>query len=338
MPSPAMRQVMFDAELGDDVFGDDPTVNQLQERAAEVVGKEAALLVPSGTMANLVSVLTHCRRGEEVILGSRAHMFWYECGSMSAIGGIHPHTVANQKDGTIALEDIEKAIRPVDDHFPRTRLICLENTHNRCRGAVLTAEYMDSVGELAKAKGLMVHVDGARIFNAAVKLGVDVRELTRIVDSVSFCLSKGLGCPIGSLVCGTRDYIAEARRMRKSLGGGMRQAGVIAAAGLFALDEMIERLADDHANARVLAEGAADIDGLAVDLDSVQTNMVFFELAEGSGEPVGFLERCRGEGLDFVQTGEREFRMVTHYGIEESDVRDAIGILERVMSESEGIS
>jgi len=329
---------MFDAELGDDVFGDDPTVNRLQERAAEVMGKEAALLVPSGTMANLVSVLTHCRRGEEVILGSRAHMFWYECGSMAAIGGIHPHTVANQKDGTIALEDIERAIRPLDDHFPRTRLICLENTHNRCRGAVLTPEYMDAVGGLAKARGLKLHVDGARIFNAAVKLGVDVKELTRSADSVSFCLSKGLACPIGSLVCGTEQYVSEARRMRKSLGGGMRQAGIIAAAGLVALDEMIDRLADDHKNARMLAQGVSGIDGLSVDIESVQSNMVFIELANPAIEARDFLGRCRGAGLDFIQTDEREFRMVTHYDIDESHIHSAIGILERATKVSESIS
>jgi len=330
LPSPTMRQAIFDAPLGDDVFGDDPTVNKLQAAAADVVGKEAALLVPSGTMANLVSVLAHCRRGEEVILGSQAHIFWYECGGMSAVGGLHPHTVPNQKDGTILLEDIEKAIRPFNDHFPRTRLICLENTHNRCRGAILTPEYTDSAGALAKEKGLKVYIDGARIFNASVALGVDVKDLTRSADSVSFCLSKGLACPVGSLVCGSKEFIAEARRMRKSLGGGMRQAGIIAAAGLVALDEMIDRLSEDHANAKTLAEGISNIEGLSVDIESVHTNMVYVEVSDSAIEPEAFLEQCRQKGLDFVQTDTRTFRMVTHYGIDKSHVDNAVSILADV--------
>jgi threonine aldolase len=332
LPSPAMREAIFNAELGDDVFGDDPTVNELQETAAKVVGKEAALLVPSGTMANLVSVLTHCRRGQEVILGSQAHMFWYECGGMSAVGGIHPHTVANQKNGTILLEDIEKAIRPFNDHFPRTALICLENTHNRCRGAVLTPQYVDSVGGLAGQKGLKVHVDGARIFNASVASGMDVKDLTRSVDSLSFCLSKGLACPVGSLVCGSKEFIAEARRMRKCLGGGMRQAGIIAAAGLVAIDEMIDRLSEDHSNAKVLARGISNIAGLSVDMDSVQTNMVYLEITNRAMEPKAFLQQCRSRGLDFVQIDTCGFRMVTHYGIEKSDIDEAICILQEVMN------
>ena len=330
LPSPAMRDAIYNAELGDDVFGDDPTVNRLQEKAAEMMGKETALLVPSGSMANLVCVLTHCQRGEEVILGSRAHNFWYECGSMSAVGGVHPHTVPNQKDGTILLEDIKRAIRPIDDHFPRTRLICLENTHNRCRGAVLTPEYMDVVGNLAKEQGIKLHLDGARIFNATVSLGIDVKELTRSADSVSFCLSKGLACPVGSLACGTKEFIAEARRQRKSLGGGMRQAGIIAAAGLVALDQMIDRLAQDHTNAKILAEGISKIEGLSVDIQGVHTNMVFVELTNSSVEPQMFLEHCRNKGLDFVKTDEREFRMVTHYGIEKSHIENAIKILTDV--------
>lgn len=332
LPSPAMREAIFNAELGDDVFGDDPTVNRLQEKAADLVGKEAALLVPSGTMANLVSVLTHCQRGEEVILGSQAHMFWYECGSVSAVGGIHPHTVPNQKDGTILLEDIESAIRPLNDHFPRTALIWLENTHNRCKGAVLTPQYMDSVGALARQKGLKLHVDGARIFNAAVALAVDVKELTRSVDSLSFCLSKALACPVGSLVCGSKRFIAEARRMRKQLGGGMRQAGIIAAAGLVALDEMIDRLGEDHANARLLAQGISNIEGLSVDIERVQTNMVYLEIANPAVEPQAFLQQCRTRGLDFVQIDARGFRMVTHYGIEKSHIDEAICILQQVVN------
>jgi threonine aldolase len=331
LPSPPMREAIYNAELGDDVFGDDPTVNKLQEKAAEIMGKEASLLVPSGTMANLVSVLTHCQRGEEVILGSQAHMFWYECGSMSTVGAVHPHTVANQKDGTILLEDIENAIRPSNDHFPRTSLICLENTHNRCKGAVLTPSYMDSVGNLAKENNLKVHVDGARIFNASVALGVDVKDLTRSVDTVSFCLSKGLACPVGSLVCGPKEFIAEARRKRKSLGGGMRQAGIIAVAGLVALDEMIDRLQQDHTNAKILAEAIAEIEAFSVDMETVQTNMVYVEVNDSAIEPKDILDKCRIRGLNFIQTDTRRFRMVTHYGIEKSHIDQAIGILREVV-------
>ncbi len=244
LPTPTMREAIYRAELGDDVFGEDPTTKRLEKIAAERMGKEAAVMVASGTMGNLVCVLTHCRRAEEVILGNRSHTFLYEAGGMSALGGIHPHTIVNQPDGTMRLEDIEAAIRGHNVHFPRTRLICLENTHNRCNGSALTPEYMETVAALAKDRGLMVHLDGARIFNAAVALQVDVKELTRHADSLSFCLSKGLSAPVGSVVCGSREFIAEARRNRKVLGGGMRQSGIIAAAGITALEQMVDRIAE----------------------------------------------------------------------------------------------
>ncbi|UCG48979.1 MAG: low-specificity L-threonine aldolase, partial [Phycisphaerales bacterium] len=278
MPTRAMRDAIYGAELGDDVFGEDPTVNRLEQIAAERVGKESALLVASGTMGNLASILTHCGRGEEVILGDQSHTFVYEAGGVSALGGIHPHTVTNQADGTLRLGDMRAAIRGDNVHFPRTRLICLENTHNRCGGAVLTPDYTDAVSKVAKEQGLAVHLDGARVFNAAVALGVDVRDLTRGADSVSICLSKGLSAPVGSLVCGTREFIAEARRTRKVLGGGMRQAGIIAAAGIVALEQMVDRIAEDHENARRLAEGIAGISGLSIDASRVQTNIVYFEV------------------------------------------------------------
>jgi len=239
LPTPAMREAMYRAQLGDDVFGEDPTVNRLEEMAAGKMGKEAALLVPSGTMANLVCALTHCARGEEAILGDRSHMFINEAGGMSALGGIHPHIIPNQPDGTMRLQSIEDAIRGDNLHYPRTRLICLENTHNRCNGSPLTPEYTGSVVALARHRGLSTHLDGARIFNAAIALGVDVKELTRGVDSVIFCLSKGLAAPVGSMVCGSGAFIAEAQRNRKILGGGMHQAGVIAAAGIVALEQMV---------------------------------------------------------------------------------------------------
>jgi len=332
LPSPKMRQAIFEAELGDDVFGEDPTTNRLEELAAERMGKEAGLLVASGTMGNLISILTHCARGDEVILGDQSHTFRYEAGGIAALGGVHPFTVANRPDGTMALDDMAAAIRPDDVHFPRTRLICLENTHNRCRGAVLTPEYIQSVADLAAEGALGVHMDGARIFNAAVALGVDVRELTRSVDSVTFCLSKGLAAPVGSVVCGTAEFIGAARRIRKALGGGMRQCGIIAAAGIVALEEMVERLAEDHANARRLAEGIARIEGLSVDLDSIATNMVYFSLSTDRLTCEQLLDRLKQRGLLCLALRPMGFRMVTHYGIEAADIDSALDIMADVMN------
>ncbi|NIO70859.1 MAG: low-specificity L-threonine aldolase [Anaerolineae bacterium] len=331
LPTPAMREAMYRAEVGDDVFGEDPTVNRLEEMAAERMGKEAALFVASGTMANLVCLLTHCGRGDEFIIGHLAHTFLYEAGASAGLGGLHPHTVPNQPDGTLDLGDVEAAIRGDNIHFPRTRLICLENTHNRCGGAALSAEYTNSLCELAHSRRTTVHLDGARIFNAAIVLGVDVKELTRNVDSVSFCLSKGLSCPVGSLVCGSADFIAEARRNRKMVGGGMRQAGIIAAAGVVALEQMIDRLAEDHVNARRLAEGLAEIPGLSVDLEQVQTNMVYFDLLDGGLEPDQFLAGLREGGVKVSSPGPRRFRAVTHYGIEAEDIEKALAVVQHVM-------
>jgi threonine aldolase len=331
LPSPAMREAVYRAELGDDVFGEDPTTNRLEKMAAERMGKEAALLVASGTMGNLVCTLTHCRRGEEVILGDRSHTFLYEAGGMSTLGGIHPHTLSNQPDGTMRLEDIEGAIRGNNVHFPRTRLICLENTHNRCYGSALTSEYIDSVSALAKEHGLSVHLDGARIFNAAVALGVDVKELTANVDSLSFCLSKGLSAPVGSVVCGSSEFIAEARRARKVLGGGMRQAGVIAAAGITALQEMVDRLAEDHENARRLAEGVAGIGGLSIEPAKVQTNIIYFELDEERMTPKELVTELNKTGVKLLAVGPRRLRAVTHYGISAEDIDLTVKALGEVM-------
>jgi len=335
LPSSEMREAICKAELGDDVFGEDPTINRFEKMAAERVGKEAALFVASGTMGNLVCSLTHCARGEEVILGDKSHMFLNEAGGMSTLGGIHPHTVANQPDGTIRLEDIEGAIRGSNVHFPRTRLICLENTHNSCNGAALPAEYIDSVAALAKRHDLLLHLDGARIFNAAVALEVDVKELTRSVDSVSFCLSKGLSAPVGSVVCGSSVFIAEARRTRKVLGGGMRQAGIIAAAGIVAVEKMVERLKEDHANARRLAEGIDKIEGLSIDLTVVQTNIIYFELVSDKIDVEAFLMRLGEKGIKLLRIGgPRRFRVVTHYGIEAEDIDVTLKALKEVMKSS----
>jgi len=327
LPTPAMRQAIYHAELGDDVFGEDPTTNRLEKMAAQRVGKEAAMLVASGTMGNLACLLTHCRRGDEVILGDQSHSFLYEAGGMSALGGIHPRTVANQPDGTMRLEDIEAAIRGDNVHFPRTRLICLENTHNRCHGSALSPEYNDAAAALARSRGLLLHLDGARIFNAAVALDVDVKELTRNVDSLSFCFSKGLSAPVGSMICGSREFIGEARRARKVLGGGMRQCGIIAAAGIIALEQMLDRLAEDHENARRLAEGIAHIRGLSVDPARVQTNIIYFELVNRRTTAETFVKRLDEKGIKLLQTGPSQLRAVTHYGITAEDVDFTLMVL-----------
>lgn len=334
LPSPQMRQAIYEAELGDDVFGEDPTVQRLERKLADLVGKEAALLVTSGTMGNLVCVLTHCGRGDEVILGDQSHTFYYEAGGISALGGIHPHTVPNQHDGTLRLEDIRAAIRPDNVHFPRTRLVCLENTQNRCGGAVLSAEYTKAVGNIAREHGLAVHLDGARIFNAAVALGVDVKALAQPVDSVSICLSKGLAAPVGSVICGSKWFIDEARRTRKILGGGMRQAGIIAAAGVVALETMIDRIRHDHDNAARLAQGIAGLNGLEVDLAGVQTNIVYFDVVRAGLSAEMLVTRLAGKGVKMLCSGPGRVRAVTHYGIERNDIDEALSTLADVVATS----
>jgi threonine aldolase len=330
-PTAAMRKAMAEAEVGDDVFGEDPTVNRLEEMAAERLGKAAALLVSSGTMGNLVSQLAHCGRGDEIILGSQAHTFFFEQGGSAAVGGIHPRTVPNQPDGKLALADIEAAVRGDNVHFPRSRLILLENTHNLCNGCPLEIEYMKAVGEIARRYGLKIHVDGARFFNAAVALGVNPKDLAAEADSVSFCLSKGLAAPVGSMVCGTKDFINEARRARKLLGGGMRQAGILAAAGIVALNEMVERLADDHANAHKLAQGLAQVPGISIDPDQIRTNIIFFEIARRDLTPERFVQRIGAEGVRMLAVGPRRVRAVTHYHISSQDIDQTLKVISRAL-------
>ncbi len=330
-PTPSMRRAMAQAEVGDDVFGEDPTVNRIEEMAADRMGKEAALFVASGTMANLVSQLAHCGRGDEMILGNQAHIFFYEQGGSAAVGGIHPRTIPNQPDGKLSLKDIEAAIRPDNIHFPRTKLVLLENTHNRCNGNPLDIDYMQSVGKLARSYELKVHVDGARIFNAAVALGVDAGNLVKKTDSVSFCLSKGLAAPVGSLVCGSRPFIEKARRARKVLGGGMRQAGVLAAAGIIALTEMVERLADDHANAKLLAEGLAEINSISIDPKLVKTNIVFFDIKRGDMTAEHLASQLTSKGIKVLPSGPKRLRAVTHYHITKDDIEYALGVLAKAM-------
>lgn len=331
LPTDEMREAIYNAALGDDVFGEDPTTNLLEEIASKLMGKEAALLVPSGTMGNLVCTLTYCARGEEVILGDKSHIFLNEAGGMSALGGIHPHILPNQPDGTLKLEDIEAAIRGDNEHWPRTRLICLENTHNRCYGSPLMPKYIEKVAEIAKRYDLLVHLDGARIFNAAIALEVDVKEFTHSVDSLIFCLSKGLSAPIGTMVCGTTEFIDGARRTRKVLGGGMRQTGIIAGAGIIALEKMIDRLKKDHLNAQHLAKGISKIPGLSIEKERVKTNIIYFDLAVEQLSPEAFLSKLTEKGIKLLQTGPTKFRMVTHCGITAEDIKETLKALNVVM-------
>ncbi|MBI4199278.1 MAG: low-specificity L-threonine aldolase [Chloroflexi bacterium] len=333
-PTPEMRRAMAEAEVGDDVYGEDPTVNRLEAVAAARLGKEAAAFVASGTMANLTSALTHCQRGDEMLVGDRAHVFLNEVGAVSALGGIHVRTVRNTPRGMLDPEEAEAAVRRPGIHQPRTALVCLENTHNWCGGAVLDTEDTAAIAQVAQRHGAALHIDGARIFNAAVALKVPAAELARAADTVSFCLSKGLSCPVGSLVCGTRETIARVRKHRKMVGGGMRQAGILAAAGLVALDTMVDRLAEDHANARRLALGLARLQGLALDGDSVQTNIVAFEVVAMRAEE--FMAQLKERGVLTSYLGGRRVRMVTHYGIVAVDIDEALTVVEAVVRQRDG--
>ena len=325
-PTPEMRRAMAEAEVGDDVYGEDPTVNRLEEIAAGRVGKEAALFVASGTMGNLVSLLAQCGRGDEVIVGDQAHTYVYEQGGMAALGGIHPRVIPNQPDGTFDLAQVAAAIRSDDQHFPRTRLVAVENTHNRCGGAVLTPEYMRSIGALARERGLRLHVDGARLFNAAVALGVDARSLVADATSVTFCLSKGLGAPVGSLVCGDRAFVAEARRARKIVGGGMRQAGVIAAAGIVALEKMVDRLAEDHANASALAAGLAELPWVFVEPVPIRTNILFFRVTRDGLGAQRLAQLLHGQGVRVSPLDSHRVRAVTNHHVTNADIQRVLQV------------
>ncbi len=340
-PTEGMRRAIATAEVGDDVFGEDPTVLRLEERTASLLGKEAGLFVASGTMGNLVALLTHAGRGDEIILGDRSHTFLYEAGGCSGLGGIHPHVLPNLDDGTLDLSAVEAAFRdPSNVHFPRTRVICLENTHNRCGGIALSPEYCDAVGALAGRYGLAIHLDGARLFNAAIAWGVEPTRLARSADSVTICLSKGLGAPVGSVLCGDRAFIEEARRTRKAVGGGMRQVGILAAAGLYALDHHIDRLADDHENAARLAAGIDGLDGLSSDrtAQGPWSNLVYFGV---NGAAIGrpdldahlVAERLKARGVLVLPlgAGSPRIRMVTHLDVSRADVDSALDALRSVL-------
>lgn len=335
LPTPKMRQAMANAELGDDVYGEDPTVNRLQEMAAERLGKEAGIFVPSGTMGNLAAILAHCGRGDEVIMGDCAHTFLYEAGGISALGGVHPHIVPNQSNGTILLEDIKGAVRDDNIHFPKSKLLILENTHNRCGGVSLSRAYMLEAAQVAREKGLAIHLDGARIFDAAVDQNLPAIELVDMVDSVTFCLSKGLCAPVGSVLCGSKDFIHEALRIRKQLGGGMRQVGVLAAAGIVAMEEMVDRLVEDHQKAKDLAKALAKIPGINLEKSSPNTNMVYIGIdPEQKLDAKMLSEGLKKQGVLVGITGPRQFRLVCHYWIKNDDINKVAKAFRDVISEN----
>jgi len=332
-PTPEMREAMAEAEVGDDVYRDDPTVNRLEEVAADKLGKEAALFVPSGTMGNLIALLVHCQRGSEVILGNLSHIYLNEAGGMSALGGIQPCPIQNQPDGTLALDDILASIRTEDVHHPITRLVCIENTQNICGGVPLTAEYTRQVGDLAHNHDLSLHIDGARIFNSAAAQKIAVSELVEPADSVMFCLSKGLASPVGSMLVGAQTFIARARHIRKMLGGGMRQVGVIAAAGLISLERMTKRLSEDHARAKKLADGLRQVKGLVVDANSPYTNMVYLNLSEdASVDAPQITQKMKELGVLVDPENARRFRLVTHYWIDDQAVEQTISAFQQSLN------
>ncbi|HEY60570.1 MAG TPA: low-specificity L-threonine aldolase [Anaerolineae bacterium] len=331
-PTPEMRKAMAEAEVGDDVYREDPTVNCLEELAAEKMGKEAGLFVASGTMGNLIAVLAQSSRGDEAIMGDLGHTFLFEGGGISAFGGVFAHIIPNQPDGTLDICDLETAIRPIDIHCPISRLIILENTHNHCGGVPISAAYTKQVGDLAHTRGLRLHLDGARIFNAAVALNTSAKELAAPADTVLFCLSKGLCAPVGSVICGSRALISKMRRIRKQLGGGMRQAGILAAAGIIALEKMVERLAEDHYHAKLLADGLAQINGLELYKGMPQTNMVFISMKEKDKQAVGEVkEKLKSKKILVGIVDRRHFRLVTHYWIDRKDINAVITAFSEVI-------
>jgi len=338
LPSPAMREAMYRAVVGDDVYGEDPTINRLQELAAERTGKEAALFVPTGTMGNATAVLAHAGRGEAVMVGNQSHIYHYEVGGASTLGGSPMYVIPTDANGMLDLYKIETGISDgSDEHAAPTALLCIENTHNRCGGTVLNLEQLEALTSLAHAHGITVHMDGARIFNAATALGVPVSTLAQQVDSMMFCLSKELSAPVGSIVVGSREFIHKAHRMRKLLGGGMRQAGIIAAAGIVALEQMVERLAEDHEHCKQLAYGLADYSQIEIDVERVVTNIVNFAVLNTQQqrltheETMQFLTKAQEHGVLMGTIGEGTIRAVTHYGLDAQDIQTALTGIRRAL-------
>ena len=334
-PTDAMREAMARAEVGDDVYGEDPTVNRMEALVAEMLGKEAAVYVPSGTMGNLISVLSHCNRGDEMILGDQNHIFLYEQGGAAAVGGVQPRTVRNRPDGTQDLDEMAAAIRGDNEHYPITALIAVENTHNRCGGRALPVDYMDAVGALAHDHGLKLHVGGARLWNAAVALDVPPARLVQAANSVSVCLSKGLGAPVGSVVAGDASFIRRARRMRKQVGGGMRQAGVLAAAGIVALTTMVDRLAEDHAHARQLAHGLAHLDGVDLSPDAVETDIVYFDVTHPDMTAAELVGALKERGVLVGAVGPQRVRAVVNHHVTAADIETTLDAFADALSADE---
>lgn len=332
LPTEEMMNAIRRAKLGDDVFKEDPTVKRLEKIAAEKTGKEAALLVTSGTQANLISLMSNANRGELVILESESHIYWYEVGGISTIAGLLPWPIRSDI-GFLTPKDIEVSVRPRNIHFPIPSLVCLENTHNRHGGTIITPDQMETVSEVTQKYGLKLYLDGARIFNAAVALRVDVKEFTKHVDNLMFCLSKALCCPVGSLLVGTDEFIEKSRKIRKLLGGGMRQAGIIAAPGIIALESMINRLEEDHRNARFLAEGIAKIDGIQIDLNCVQTNMVVFDVSNLGTDGEMFVSKLKQKDILSLSLTKKKVRLVTHKGIEREHIEIAISAIDNLSNE-----
>ncbi|MCM3121858.1 MULTISPECIES: low-specificity L-threonine aldolase [unclassified Mesobacillus] len=327
-PTDEMRRAMYAAEVGDDVYQEDPTVNELEEIAAEILGKEKALFVTSGTQGNQIAVLSHCRPGQELLLEEESHIFYYESGAVAALAGVQTRTIAGKK-GAMDPKDVLSAIRTEDIHFPETGLICLENTHNRAGGAVIPVENMEAIYNVAKANKVPVHLDGARLFNAAAAAGVDVKEFAKYTDTVQICLSKGLGAPVGSIIAGSSDFIKSARKWRKRLGGGMRQAGIIAAPGLIALTKMKDRLGEDQWNARILAEGIESIPGMKL-ARQPETNIVVADVTDLNITSEAFVEKLRSEGVISGTFGPTFVRFVTHYDVNEDQIQKAIEAIAKV--------
>ena len=332
LPPKEMKDYMMQSALGDDVYGEDPSINLLQEKTADLFKKEDALFVSSGTMANLISVLTHCNRGDEILLGDKSHIFYYEAGGVSAFGGIHSHQLKNKEDGTIEINEIKNNIRKDgDDHFPKTKLLCLENTHNYCYGSPIDKNYFKEVYKLLKTQKIKLHIDGARIFNASIALKTSVADLTSSADSISCCLSKGLSAPIGSLIVGKKDFILKAKKIRKALGGGMRQAGIIASAGLYSFNNMIDRLEEDHEIAQILANKLHEVENLNIELDLVKTNIIFIHLNNTKLSDKDFLLQLNQNNIKIDYKGNRKFRLVTHYGFQKNQIDTVVSTIANIL-------
>ncbi len=332
LPTKEMMNQIQSSPLGDDVYREDSSTNKLEKLAADITGKESALLVSSGTMGNLISVLVRCARGTEVILGDRSHTFLYENGGISSYGGVHSRQLKNMHDGTMDIEHIKESIRTDDIHFPETSLICIENTHNKCHGFPLDVGYIDSVCDLAHNNNINVHMDGARLFNASVAVNESVKKILNKVDSVTFCLSKGLAAPIGSIICGSNTFIDQARRIRKSLGGGMRQTGIIASSGIVSLNTMIDRLKDDHENAKFLASELSSISGIEINIENVKTNIIYFNYTHPSIDLSELTLKMKSHGILFNSYNGDHSRLVLHHGINKDDVENVIDVFNKLLS------